>query len=179
MRRRLDRSCDRFRARRRLYRSDGSARYRLFIDRTRRGARCRAGMAALSRPRRPSAASGGRFPRRCSCARASRPPSHQRSRLLSRLLRKTARHRSHRRRPVALRLHNHPMLASIALYAGGATTLAGAAALLRRRTRRTGVALIAGGVGLAATALFWPVPEEQVVSTTTTHLDDAMPRWQF
>lgn len=70
------------------------------------------------------------------------------------------------------------MLASITLYAGGASTLAGAAALLRRRTRRTGVALIAGGVGLAAAALFWPVPEEQVASTTT-HLDDAMPRWQF
>jgi hypothetical protein len=70
------------------------------------------------------------------------------------------------------------MLASVALYAGGAATLAGAAALLRRHTRRTGAMLIAGGVGVAAAALLWPVSEEHV-EAKTTHLDEAMPRWQF
>ena len=70
------------------------------------------------------------------------------------------------------------MLASIALYAGGAATLAGAAAMLRRRTRRTGAALLVGGVTVAAAALFWPVSEEHVAAKTT-HLDEAMPRWQF
>jgi hypothetical protein len=70
------------------------------------------------------------------------------------------------------------MLASVALYAGGAATLAGAVALFRRRTRRTGAALIAGGMGLAAAALAWPVSEDRVV-TKVTHLDEAMPRWQF
>jgi len=70
------------------------------------------------------------------------------------------------------------MLTSIALYAGGAATLAGAAAMLRRRTRRTGAALLVGGVTVAAAALFWPVSEEHVASKTT-HLDEAMPRWQF
>lgn len=69
------------------------------------------------------------------------------------------------------------MLASFALYAGGAATLAGAGAMLRRRTRGTGVALIAGGLGLAAAALAWPVSEERTAGTT--HLDAAMPRWQF
>jgi hypothetical protein len=70
------------------------------------------------------------------------------------------------------------MLASVAFYAGGAATLAGAVALFRRRTRRTGAALIAGGVGLAAAALAWPVSEDRVAAKVT-HLDDAMPRWQF
>jgi hypothetical protein len=70
------------------------------------------------------------------------------------------------------------VLASIVLYAGGAATLVGAAALLRRRTRRTGAMLIAGGLGVAAAALFWPVHDEHV-DARTTHLDDAMPRWQF
>jgi hypothetical protein len=70
------------------------------------------------------------------------------------------------------------MIASFALYAGGAATLAGAVALLRRHTRRTGAMLIAGGVTVAAVALLWPVSEERV-DAKTTHLDDAMPRWQF
>jgi hypothetical protein len=70
------------------------------------------------------------------------------------------------------------MLASVAFYAGGAATLAGAVALFRRRTRRTGAALIAGGIGLAAVALAWPVSEERVAKEVT-HLDEAMPRWQF
>jgi hypothetical protein len=71
-----------------------------------------------------------------------------------------------------------PVLASVALYAGGAATVAGAAMLLRRRTRRAGGALIAGGLGVAAAALLWPVSESHVASQTT-HLDAAMPRWQF
>jgi len=70
------------------------------------------------------------------------------------------------------------MFASIALYAGGAATLAGTAMLLRRRTRRAGGALMAGGVAVAAVALFWPVSEASV-ATKVTHLDGAMPRWQF
>jgi hypothetical protein len=70
------------------------------------------------------------------------------------------------------------MLSSVAFYAGGALTLAGAIALLRRRTRRAGATLIAAGVVLAVVALAWPVSEERVTAKTT-HLDDAMPRWQF
>ena len=70
------------------------------------------------------------------------------------------------------------MFASVAFYAGGAATLVGAAALFRRRTRRTGAVLIAGGVGLAVAALAWPVTEDRV-ATKVTHLDEAMPRWQF
>jgi len=70
------------------------------------------------------------------------------------------------------------MFASIALYAGGAATVAGTAMLLRRRTRRAGGALMAGGVAVAAAALFWPVSEASV-ATKVTHLDGAMPRWQF
>lgn len=70
------------------------------------------------------------------------------------------------------------MFASVALYAGGAATLAGAAMLLRRRTRRNGAMLLAGGVAVAAVALLWPASEERV-ATKITHLDEAMPRWQF
>ena len=72
----------------------------------------------------------------------------------------------------------NPMLASLALYAGAATTLAGAVSLLRRRTRRTGALLIAGGVAVAAAALAWPVSEEHVAEKLT-HLDAAMPLWHF
>jgi len=67
------------------------------------------------------------------------------------------------------------MLASIALYSGAATTVAGALTTLR--SRRTGAAMIAGGLGIAAAALTWPVSETQ--ASGTTHLDRAMPRWQF
>jgi hypothetical protein len=70
------------------------------------------------------------------------------------------------------------VLASVAFYSGGAVTLAGFVALFRRRTRKTGAALIAGGVTMAAAALAWPVSEERVASTQS-HLDEAMPRWQF
>lgn len=70
------------------------------------------------------------------------------------------------------------MLASVALYGGCAAILAGAAALLRRRTRRTGALLIGGGIAVAAAALLWPVSESHAASKTT-HLDEAMPRWQF
>ena len=70
------------------------------------------------------------------------------------------------------------MLASVALYAGGAAALAGSVALFRRRTRRTGAMLIAGGVVVAAVALAWPVSEQHVASRQS-HLDEAMPRWQF
>ena len=70
------------------------------------------------------------------------------------------------------------MVSSVAVYAGGVIALAGAIALLRRRTRRAGAVLIAGGVGLAAVALAWPVSEDRVTNKVT-HLDEAMPRWQF
>jgi hypothetical protein len=70
------------------------------------------------------------------------------------------------------------MFSSVAVYAGGAIALAGAVALLRRRTRRAGALAIAGGVGLAAVALAWPVSEDRVANKVT-HLDEAMPRWQF
>ena len=68
------------------------------------------------------------------------------------------------------------MLASVAFYTGGAATLAGAVAVFR--SRRNGAMLIAGGVAVSAAALLWPVSEEHV-ATATTHLDAAMPRWQF
>jgi hypothetical protein len=70
------------------------------------------------------------------------------------------------------------MVSSVAVYAAGAIALAGAVALFRRRTRRVGAALIAGGVGLAIVVLAWPVSEEHV-TTPSTHLDAVMPRWQF
>ncbi|HEV2722154.1 MAG TPA: hypothetical protein VG323_19185 [Thermoanaerobaculia bacterium] len=70
------------------------------------------------------------------------------------------------------------MLDSIALYAGGAAAVAGAVALVPRRTRRKGLALLGGGIAVAALALFWPVTEERAAATVS-RLDEAMPRWQF
>lgn len=79
---------------------------------------------------------------------------------------------------VPRRSHNWRVLDSIAFYAGGAAALAGAVALVPRRTRRAGLVLLGGGVAVAALALFWPVTEEHVAAKTT-RLDEAMPRWQF
>jgi hypothetical protein len=70
------------------------------------------------------------------------------------------------------------MLLSLLLYCGGAAALAGAGAMLPRRTRRKGLGLFLGGIGAVAIAVFWPIREEHVAEVHS-HLDEIVPRWQF
>jgi len=70
------------------------------------------------------------------------------------------------------------MLLSLLLYSGAAAALAGAGAMIRRRTRRQGLVLFIGGIGTVAIAVFWPVREEHVAEVHS-HLDEIVPRWQF
>src|SRR5689334_25063263 len=70
------------------------------------------------------------------------------------------------------------MIDSIALYAGTATALGGAIAMLRKRSRRKGAIVAATGAAIAAAALFWPVPDP-TRATGNTRLDQHFTKWQF
>src|SRR5438067_9638253 len=70
------------------------------------------------------------------------------------------------------------MFLSVVLYGGILAALAGALAMLRRRTRRYGAAIFAAGLALVPIALVWPAREERVTSVVSG-LDEFMPRWQF
>jgi hypothetical protein len=70
------------------------------------------------------------------------------------------------------------MFLSVVLYGGILAALAGALAMLRRRTRRYGAAIFAAGLALVLIALFWPAREERVTSVVSA-IDEFMPRWQF
>lgn len=70
------------------------------------------------------------------------------------------------------------MFPSVILYSGLLATLLGGGATLRRKTRRNGAIIGAGGIVLAAIALTWPVREKRAMPAVT-RLDAAMPRWQF
>lgn len=70
------------------------------------------------------------------------------------------------------------MIDSIALYAGGATAIGGAIAMLRKRSRRTGAIVAAAGAGVAVIALFWPVPDVKRAAGNTL-LDQHFSKWQF
>jgi len=63
-----------------------------------------------------------------------------------------------------------PVLDSILLYAGAATTAVSAV----RRSKRGAAA----GVAMMAIALAWPATEQRIAAKTMK-LDDAMPEWQF
>jgi hypothetical protein len=70
------------------------------------------------------------------------------------------------------------MLLSVLLYGGAIAALAGALAMLRRRTRRYGATIFAAGLALVLIAIVWPAREERV-TTVVSGLDEFMPRWQF
>jgi hypothetical protein len=69
------------------------------------------------------------------------------------------------------------MIDSILLYSSFLLTLAGLGMLLRRRTRRAGVATIAAGFLGIVIALFWPASEKKAAGATK--LDHVMPVWEF
>lgn len=70
------------------------------------------------------------------------------------------------------------MFLSFLLYGGAIAALAGALAMLRRRTRRQAAIVFAAGLVLVLLALLWPAREERVTSVVSG-LDQFMPRWQF
>jgi hypothetical protein len=70
------------------------------------------------------------------------------------------------------------MLASIVLYAALLLVAAGVIALFPRRSRRAGAIAVASAIVLSAAALLWPARESRAASRAT-HLDEAMPLWQF
>jgi hypothetical protein len=70
------------------------------------------------------------------------------------------------------------MLLSLLLYIGLIAAIAGAIAMLWRRTRRRAVAVALAGVVCVVIALIWPAAEERVVAAHSK-LDAIMPRWQF
>jgi hypothetical protein len=70
------------------------------------------------------------------------------------------------------------MLLSLLLYCGGAAALAGAGAMLPRRSRRKGMMIFLSGIAGVAIAVLWPVREEHVAEVHS-HLDEIVPRWQF
>ncbi|HSY47601.1 MAG TPA: hypothetical protein VLC46_02195 [Thermoanaerobaculia bacterium] len=70
------------------------------------------------------------------------------------------------------------MLLSLLIYCGGAAMLAGAGAMIPRRTRGRGAAVFIGGIASVAVAVFWPVREEHTAEAHS-HLDEIVPRWQF
>src|SRR5437763_8283928 len=61
---------------------------------------------------------------------------------------------------------------------GRFAAIAGAVAMLWRRTRRRAAAVVATGAALVLIALVWPAGEERVM-TNASKLDERMPRWQF
>jgi len=70
------------------------------------------------------------------------------------------------------------MLLSVLLYAGLIAVIAGAIAMLRRRTRRHAMTVAVGGIAFVLIALTWPASEERV-AIANSKLDARMPRWQF
>lgn len=70
------------------------------------------------------------------------------------------------------------MFLSLLLYAGALAALAGAIAMVRRKTRRYGAVIFAAGLALVLIAALWPAREERV-TTVVSGLDEFMPRWQF
>src|SRR3954464_3116640 len=70
------------------------------------------------------------------------------------------------------------MVLSVLLYGGALAALAGAQAMLRRRTRRHGAVVFTAGLALVLIAMAWPA-REQRVTTVVSGLDEFMPRWQF
>lgn len=70
------------------------------------------------------------------------------------------------------------MFLSLLIYCGAAAALAGAGAMLPRRTRRSGVVVFLSGIASMAIAVFWPLREEHVAEAHS-HLDQIVPRWQF
>jgi hypothetical protein len=70
------------------------------------------------------------------------------------------------------------MLLSFALYGGLILIAAAAVLVLIRRTRKLAGFSSVVGVLMIAIAIAWPAREERV-TTPGTHLDEAMPVWQF
>jgi hypothetical protein len=70
------------------------------------------------------------------------------------------------------------MLLSVLLYIGLIAAIAGAIAMLWRRTRRRAMVVAVGGIAFVVIALIWPAAEERA-ATANSKLDAIMPRWQF
>lgn len=70
------------------------------------------------------------------------------------------------------------MLLSVLLYIGAVAILIGVVAMLFRRRRRQGLALVAAGLAFILIAVFWPAAERRV-DRVVSGLDKAVPRWQF
>jgi len=70
------------------------------------------------------------------------------------------------------------MILSIALWAGLFSIPLALLFLIPRRTRRFAGLLLIFAVAMIVIAIFWPVTDHRV-SAPTTHLDQAMPVWQF
>jgi hypothetical protein len=70
------------------------------------------------------------------------------------------------------------MLLSVLLYGGAALALAGAGAMLPRRTRRKGGWIFLVGIAAVLIALYWPAQEQHAYGIHS-HLDEIVPRWQF
>ncbi|MBV9068343.1 MAG: hypothetical protein JO093_14415 [Acidobacteria bacterium] len=70
------------------------------------------------------------------------------------------------------------MLLSVLLYGGLFAAMAGAVAMLWRRTRRRAAVIVATGMTLVVVALLWPATEQRA-TVNASKLDEIMPRWQF
>src|SRR3954468_14962995 len=70
------------------------------------------------------------------------------------------------------------MRLSVLLYAGVAAILIGAMAMLFRRRRQQGGALVSVGIAFVLIAICWPAPEQHI-DRVVSGLDKAVPRWQF
>jgi len=70
------------------------------------------------------------------------------------------------------------MLLSVLLYCGAAAIVAGGLAMLFRRRRRQGTALLAAGIAFVLIAVCWPASEKRV-DHAVSGLDKSVPRWQF
>jgi len=70
------------------------------------------------------------------------------------------------------------MILSVALWAGLISIPLALLFLIARRTRRFAGRLLILGVAAIAVAIFWPAPVHYA-SARATHLDQAMPAWQF
>src|SRR5713226_39047 len=70
------------------------------------------------------------------------------------------------------------MILSVALWAGLFSIPLALLFLIPRRTRRFAGLFLIFAVAMIVIAIFWPVTDHRV-SAPTTHLDQAMPVWQF
>ena len=70
------------------------------------------------------------------------------------------------------------MVLSVLLYAGAAAIVIGSMAMLFRRRRRQGSALVVTGIAFVLLAICWPASEQRI-DRVVCGLDKAVPRWQF